>query len=286
MINFGPAGSSLSFYEEGMKSSVQMPGWLEKKGLNAYEYQCNKGVKIKEETAARLGAKAVEHGIALSIHAPYYINMSSVEEVKRENSKEYMLQSMRAAKWMGATKIVVHPGACTGLDRGVCTQWAVEVLKKTLAEAKEEGLDDIIICPELMGKENQLGNLDEVIEMSRIDDRISPCIDFGHLNARTLGWLKGREEYAEVLDRLKDGIGSDKLKYLHCHFSRIEFTAKGEKRHWTYADTQFGPDFEPLAEEFVKRGMEPTVICESDGTQAEDSVIFRSIYEEIRDRSL
>jgi len=277
MIKFGPAGSSLSFYEEGLKSSLQMPGWLEKKGLNAYEYQCNKGVKISEKTASDLGNKAKEHGISLSIHAPYYINMSSIDPEKRENSKNYILQTMRAAKWMGATRIAVHPGACTGLDRADCTQWAIEVLKKTLVEAEAEGLDGIMICPELMGKENQLGNLDEVIEMSRIDDRISPTIDFGHLNARTLGWLKSRAEYAEVLDRLVNGIGWDKVKYLHCHFSRIEYTAKGEKKHHTYADTEFGPDFEPLAEEIVKRGMEPTIICESNGTQTEDSIIFRDI---------
>lgn len=278
MIKFGPAGSSLSFYEEGMKSSLQMPGWLESKGLNAYEYQCNKGVKISEKTAMALEKKATEHGISLSIHAPYYINMSSVDPEKRENSKNYILQTMRAAKWMGATRVVVHPGACTGLDRADCTQWAIEVLKKTLSEAEDEGLDGIMICPELMGKENQLGDLDEVIAMSCIDDRISPTIDFGHLNARTLGWLKSRAEYVAVLDKLENGIGSDKLKYLHCHFSRIEYTAKGEKKHHTYADTEFGPDFEPLAEEIVKRGMEPTIICESNGTQTEDSIVFRDVY--------
>lgn len=281
MIKFGPAGSSLAFTEAGYKSSVQMPMWLDQLGLDAYEYQCNKGVKISEKLARQLGEEAVKHGIALSVHAPYYINMSSVEEEKRNNSVKYITDTMRAASWMGATKIVVHPGACTGLDRIWCVETAIEVMKKCLAQAKEEGYDHVIISPELMGKENQLGNLEEVIKLSNVDERYVPTIDFGHLNARTQGSLKTKEDFQKVFEQLINGLGEERARKIHSHFSRIEYTEKGEKRHWTFEDEQYGPEYTVFLEAAAAYKMEMTVICESAGTQALDALTMKKYYQQL-----
>lgn len=275
---FGPSGNTESFYEQGNKSSVQMPGWLKNMGLDAYEYQCNKGVNIGEATARKLGDEAAKHGISLSIHAPYYINLSSQEKDKRINSRRYILESLKAAKWMGATRVVIHPGSCSKIDREWATCTATEELKETLREADAAGLGDVTICPELLGKMNQLGSLEEIIAICRSDDRLIPTIDFGHLHARGMGALKEKADFDKVLDILENSLGSYRLKHIHAHFSRIEYSSGGEKKHWTLADTQYGPEFEPLAELIYERDMEPVIICESRGNMAEDALKLKNIY--------
>jgi len=279
MIRFGPAGNSENFYSQGHKTSVESPKWLHEMGLNAYEYQCGKGVHIPEETARQLGKEASLYDIALSIHAPYYINMSGDDPVKRENSRQYIYSTLKAASWMNAKRIVVHPGSCGKMDRRSALNLSIQMMKDVLLEAKNLGFSDILICPETMGKMKQIGTLDEVIELCKIDDRLIPTVDFGHVNARSLGGLVSVQDFEEIILNIQNQLGHDRAKHLHCHFSRIEFTAGGEKKHWTLADTQFGPNFEPLAEVLCKMNLEPIIICESAGTMAEDAVKLKLIYE-------
>lgn len=281
MIRFGPSGNSESFYEQGYKSSVQMPEWLRRIGLNAYEYQCNRGVNISECTARQLGEKAAENNIFLSIHSQYYINMASPDADKRENSKRYVIESLQAAKWMGAKRVVVHTGSCSKIDRKWALETAIGVLRDTISEADNLGLEDITICPEVLGKINQLGSLDEILEMCKIDERLIPTIDFGHIHARCMGCFNSPEDFEKVLNDIENTIGSYRLKHLHCHFSRVEFTAGGEKRHWTIEDRQFGPEFEHLAQILVKKDLEPVIICESRDHMAEDALKLKMIYEKI-----
>jgi len=275
---FGPAGNSNAFYEAGLKASVQMPGYLEKIGLDAYEYQCGKGVNISAQTARSLGLKAKEHGIRLSLHAPYYINLANPDEQKRENTIGYIIASLRAAQEMGADRIVVHSGALMKMTRREALDVALVTMRTAVEAADAEGFSDIHICPETMGKINQLGDLDEVIELCRVDDRLLPVIDFGHLNARTLGGIKTGEDYAYILDKIENGLGRDRLNVFHSHFSKIEYTKGGEKRHLTFADDLFGPEFEPLAELIAKKSLSPVFICESDGTQTDDALSMKKMY--------
>lgn len=275
---FGPSGNSDSFYEEGYKSSLEAPKWLFEKGLNAYEYSCSRGVNIKRETATKLGLAAKQFNIELSIHAPYYINLASQENNKIDNSINYIIESVEAAKWMGAKKVVFHPGSCGKIGRSLALDTAISSLKSTI-RALDDMKYDVLICPETMGKRNQLGNLDEVMELCKIDERLIPTIDFGHLNALSCGGLKDKEDYIKVLDTIKNCLGEYRLKNIHCHFSRIEYTDAGEKRHLTFADTEYGPEFEPLGELLVHYDMSPVIICESRGTMAEDALKIKSIYE-------
>ena len=57
-VKFGPAGNAESFSAR-YKSSLDAPAWLAGLGLDCYEYQCGKGVNVGEETARKLGEKAV-----------------------------------------------------------------------------------------------------------------------------------------------------------------------------------------------------------------------------------
>lgn len=282
MIRFGPSGNSDSFYEQGYKTSSQMPAWLASMGLNAYEYSCTKGVNIGEKTAMEIGKEAKINNIFLSIHAPYYINMASEELDKRENSKKYILDTLKVAKWMGAERIVVHTGSCSKVTRDWALETAIQILKETLEMADAAGYGDTNICPEVLGKHNQLGTLEEIMEMCKIDERIIPTIDFGHIHARGLGRLNSEEDFASVIDIIENSIGKARTKQIHCHFSRIEYSKGGEKRHWNFSDKKYGPDFEHLAPVLVKRKMEPVIICESRGMMAEDALEMKNIYESVK----
>ncbi|AEG61614.1 Xylose isomerase domain-containing protein TIM barrel [Desulforamulus ruminis DSM 2154] len=280
MVWFGSAGAPDSFYSQGYKSSLDMPAWLAARGLNAYEYQCSRGVRIREEMARELGERARQQGIRLSIHAPYYINLSTEDSEKRLKTKGYLLDSLRAAQWMGATTVVFHPGGGPGENRRQTFKRAKDCLKEILEEVAEAGLSHIFLAPETMGKVNQMGSLEEVLELCRLAPQVVPCIDFGHINAVTQGGLKEKRDFARVLDQVAEVLGHSALKHLHAHFSPIEFTRAGEKKHWTLKESHlYGPDFAPLAQLIFERKLEPIVICESQGTQAEDALVFKSLYE-------
>ena len=275
---FGPAGNSESFKTMGYKHSLQVPEYIVKKGLDAFEYQCGRGVNIGEEKARDLGKIADEKGVALSLHAPYYISMSSVEEEKRLNSIRYILDSARAVNFMGGTRIVVHTGSCSKISREEALSLAIDTMKLAIKTLDDEGLSGVRICPETMGKINQLGTLEEVIALCKLDERLLPCIDFGHLNARTLGGSNSKEAYEKILDTIENELGQARLKEFHSHFSKIEYSQGGEKKHLTFEDRVYGPDFEPLMELIYKKNLSPTFICESAGTQAEDAKQMKDYY--------
>lgn len=278
MISFGPGGNSISWGNR--KFPADLPQYLKELGLNGYEVECGRGVRISEAAKA-LPKLAEENGICVTLHAPYFISLSSVEEEKRQNSVNYILESARAAKEVGATKIVVHSGSCSKMSRAEAVYLAKQTLKNAQKALDDKGLSDIILCPETMGKINQLGTLEEVLELCGVDERFLPTVDFGHLNARTLGGIKSREDYAKMLDLIENELGHERLKRMHIHFSKIMYTAGGEKKHLTFADEQYGPQYEPLLEELHKRGLEPSIICESDGTQAEDAAEMKRYYESL-----
>ncbi len=278
-IWFGPAGTADSFAAMGYKKTTQMPEYLEKMGLNAFEYQCGRGVRVNPATAASLKRDFAEKNLRMSLHAPYYISLSSTEEEKRQGSIRYILESAAAARLLGADRVVVHTGSCAKLSRAEALELAKGTLKAALAALEEAGLSDITLCPETMGKLNQLGTLEEVLELVAMDERLLPCIDWGHLNARTLGGMSRPEDFAGAFRLMDQKLGRERLRVFHAHFSRIQYTEKGgEKKHLTFADQQYGPWFEPLAEEILRYGCTPVIICESAGTQSEDAAAMRDIY--------
>ncbi len=283
---FGPAGTSDSFTAMGYKTSLQVPEFIEKMGLDCFEYQCGRGVNIGEEKAKQLGMLAKEKNVKLSLHAPYYISMSSVEEEKRLNSVNYILASAKAVKAMGGNRIIVHTGSCGKISRGQALELALDTMKLALNALDNEGLGDIHICPETMGKVNQLGTLEEVMELCKLDERLIPCIDFGHLNARDLGILKTKEDYEKIFSAIRNALGTERLKNFHSHFSKIEYTTGGEKRHLTFEDMIYGPDFEPVMELTYKYGLNPVFICESAGTQAIDAKQMKDYYLSLGERGI
>ena len=277
-IRFGTAGTSDSFAAKGYKNSLDIPQYTAEMGLDAFEYQCGHGVRLGLDKAQRMAADAAARGIWFSVHAPYYISMSSLEEDKRLNSIRYLLQSAAVCRALGGRRIVFHSGSCGKQSREAALAKALDTLQRAVAALDEAGYGEMTLCPETMGKIGQLGTLDEVLALCGVDPRITPCIDFGHLNARTLGGIRSKADYAAILDRMEEALGDDRARNFHVHFSRIEYSAGGEKRHWTFADTQFGPEPQPLMELLAERQCTPVVICESAGTQAEDAQTLQELY--------
>lgn len=277
-VLFGPAGNCEAFYAAGYKHTVQVFPWLHEQGLTAYEYQCGRGVRLSAASAEAMRAEAEKYGVSISVHAPYFISLASAEEEKRENSIRYILDSARAVTMLGGDRIVVHPGGLGGRSREEATAIATETLLRAQAALDAEGLSHVHICPEVMGKINQLGTLEEVLTFCRAEERFIPCVDFGHLNSRTFGATNSREAFKAVVDAIGDALGEERRRSFHIHFSKIEYTGGGEKKHLTFEDTQFGPDPAPLMELLAEEGLCPTVICESAGTQTADAAEMSRLY--------
>ena len=281
-IRFGTAGTSDSFTAMGYKNSLDIPAYTEKMGLDAFEYQCGHGVRLGLDKARQMADDAAARGILFSVHAPYYISASSLDEEKRLNSVNYLLQSAALCRALGGRRVIFHSGSCGKQSREAALEKALDTMRRAVAALDEAGFEDMTLCPETMGKVGQLGTLDEVLTLCGVDSRITPCIDFGHLNARTLGGIQTKADYAAILDRMAEVLGDDRARQFHVHFSRIEYSAGGEKRHWTFADTQFGPEPQPLMELLAERQLTPVVICESAGTQAEDAQTMQQMYRAAR----
>lgn len=279
-IRFGPAGNSDSFYAQGHKHSVEMPEWLHDLGLSAYEYSFGRGVNLREAKAAEIGDEGRKYDIALSVHAPYYINFANENEEPRIKSRKYLYDSARVAEAMGAARIVFHTGACMGRDRADALRQTMGEVEAVLLELDEMGIQGITLCPETMGKVNQQGTLDEILEICSIDrSKLVPAIDFGHINALEQGSLKSREDFERIIDSIESRLGAETAKRIHIHFSHIEYGKSGEVKHLTFEDEVFGPDFACLAPVLSARNMHPIVICESRDVMAEDALAMKQLYE-------
>ncbi len=277
---FGPGGNSDAFRLAGFKSTVDAPAFVKDIGLDAYEYEAGNGLSASPAILSAIGREAEKHNVKMSFHTPYFISLSGVVEEKRLNSINYIRQSLEAARLLGAGTIVVHTGSAAKISRDEAMRLAGDTLVKTLASVDTYGIK---IGLETMGKINQLGTLDEVLELCRIDSAFVPVVDFGHLNARDLGGVfKTADDYLRVFDKIDRTLGADVAKNLHCHFSKIEWTGSGEKRHLTFADDIYGPSFEPLVETIYKHGLTPTIICESAGTQSDDALSMKKYYMELQ----
>ena len=278
MIKFGPSGNSESFYAMGYKNTEQAAKYVKDFGLDCFEYSFGRGVRIGESSARAIGAEFAASGAEISVHAPYFINLATLEEEKAENNHRYIFDSLAALSLFGGSRCVIHPGSPLKAERGQAMDLLMKRLEK-VAELKHElGYDDMYLCLETMGKAAQLGSLEEVIRMCGVDDSFIPCVDFGHLNAREGGIFFTDDDYARVIERLAEGVGEKKCSIMHVHFSKIEFSAGGEVRHLTFEDRQFGPDYRPFLEEVAQREMECVVICESAGTQTADALEMQRYY--------
>lgn len=281
MIKFGPSGNSISFYAMGYKHTAEAPDYLDKFNLDCFEYSFGRGITVSAAKAEEIGAAFKFKDKEISVHAPYFINFANPDDEAAQKSYGYVLNSAKYLKYFGGKRLVFHPAAQGKVTRGEAVLKTADRLKILRDLIYENGLEDIYYCPETMGKLAQIGTLEEIIDFCKIDKVFLPAIDFGHINAREQGSLKTVNDYKSRLEFMIGELGYDRVKHFHVHFSKIMYGGKGEIKHLTFEDAEYGPEFEPLAVALKELKLEPYVVSESDGTQAEDASRMKQIYNSI-----
>lgn len=278
MIKFGPSGNCEDFYEAGFSHTEQSAGFVKSLGLDCFEYSFGRGVRMTDQKAASIGEAFQKAGVEISVHAPYFINFANPDDEMVEKSYGYVLDSVRMAKLMGGKRVVFHPAAQGKATREEAVQKTVERLHVLRDLLYQNGYSEMMICPETMGKQAQIGTLEEVVQFCKIDPIYTPCVDFGHINAREQGSLKTVEDYAARLQYMIDELGFDRVKHFHVHFSKIMYSVKGEVKHLTFEDEVYGPDFAPLAAALKQFGLQPYIVSESAGKQSKEALEMKKIY--------
>ncbi|MBQ9485241.1 MAG: TIM barrel protein [Clostridia bacterium] len=278
MIKFGPSGNSQAFFDAGYIKSEDSAKWVKNLGLDCFEYSFGRGVNLSDGKAKELAVVFKNCGVEISVHAPYYVNLANPDGDMAEKSIGYITESAKKVKLLGGNRVVFHPasqGKATREQAVELTQARFYTLRDRIYE---QGLSDVIFCPETMGKIAQIGTVEEITEFCKTDKVFVPCVDFGHINAREQGSLKTQDDYEKILSYMIDGLGAEKMKNFHVHFSKIEYSARGEVRHLTFEDKIYGPEFPPLAAALKKFGLEPYIVSESAGTQDVDALFMKKVY--------
>ena len=279
MIKFGPSGNSESFFAAGYSHTEEAASYVKDMGLDCFEYSFGRGVRMGEEKARSIGKAFADEGVELSVHAPYFINFANPDDEMAAKSYGYVLDSAKMCRAMGGRRIVFHPAAQGKDTRETAVSRAEDRLKVLRDYIYLNGMQDMMFCPETMGKFAQIGTPEEIARFCLVDEVFTPCIDFGHVNARGQGSLRTEADYRALLEGFLERLGYERMKHFHAHFSKIMYGAKGEIKHLTFADERYGPEFEPLAAVLKELRLEPYVVSESDGTQAEDALAMKRIYE-------
>ncbi|MBF4468571.1 MAG: TIM barrel protein [Methanobrevibacter arboriphilus] len=272
-VIFGPAGRPIDYKGAAYKAC----SYIAKEGLRAYEYQAGRGLRIGQRSANTLKEESIKEDILVSIHAPYYINLSAVDEKKLHMSIETLMKTAQVADWMGAYRIVFHPGYYLKNNPSDALVIAKNALNRVISKLDDEGIYDYTFAPETTGKRSQLGNIDEIIELCSSFDCVKPTIDFAHIHARGRGYIQKKDDYNCILSKLEDNLEIDRL---HCHFTRIEYTKAGERRHHTFDEVEYGPELKWLLESFIENDWKATVICETPLLD-KDALKMKELYESL-----
>lgn len=268
---FGTGGVPLSAQDRSSEGGVNRIHELQ---LGALELEFVQGVRMGPEKARRVGQVAVERGIALSCHGPYWINLNSREKEKIAASKERILQTARIGKILGVRSVIFHPA----FYHEDATELVFERVVQELASVREilDAEDNVIILrPETTGKGSQFGNLQETIKLSQYIPGVLPCIDFAHLHARSNGRFNSYNDFCRVLEETAEALGDRWNKNAHFHISGIEYGLKGEKRHLVLKESDF--QYNELMKAFQTFAVEGLAICESPNLE-EDALILQSTY--------
>lgn len=229
-------------------------------GLEAFELGWVQSVRVTEATCAAIQSAGEAQGVALSVHAPYFINLNAAQE-EWTKSRRRLMDAAHYGYLAGATDIVFHPGSYFGNDPADVLKVAIPRLEGCVNELRKNG-DRVTLRPETMGKSAMLGSLEDVLAMSKAVDMVQPCLDFAHLHARPGdGTMNTYDEWSRLLEAYGKELGSKALKNLHIHLSGIEYGPKGEKNHLPLAEADL--DLKALFKALREFGCAGRILCES-----------------------
>lgn len=269
MMRFGPAG-----YPSAGKTPEGSLEYTRKLGLSALEVEFVRGARISAERAQAIGAKAKEEDIRLSCHAPYFISFNSDSMETRAKSIDWVMDTVRAAHNLGAYIIVIH-AAAYGKSPETALPSVVEGLSKCKDMLDDEGIKDVTLGVETMGKLGQFGTLDEIGKVMDQVDGVHPVLDVAHVHARGHGCLKTEKDMQDLIDQFFPLCGP----IAHFHVSCIKYGDKGEICHLPLETKE--PDLQLLADILEGTKQECNFICESPLIE-EDAVRFRDMFPQYR----
>jgi deoxyribonuclease-4 len=281
---FGPAGVPPLFRVLGARIP-DVPKLLREENLDAFEYQAvrwGQKPQMKQEDAESLGAEARKNDVLLSMHGSYYVNLCGKKEVA-EASKKRLVACATAANWMGAYVVVFHMGFYGRLEKSFAFRTCVNALKDIVATMNSLGIRNVKLGPETMGKVFQVGCLDEILTICEEVEQTQLVIDWSHMHARRQGRFRKVGDFRAVAEEVERRLGTEAARNMHCHFSKIEYTDKGERRHHVLDEARYGPDFEMLAEVIAEFKMRSVMICETPLLDV-DAVKMRDIYKKVVER--
>jgi len=262
---------------------LAVPALLREEGLDAFEYEAvrwGKIPQIKQAEAEKLGLEAKRNDVLLSVHGSYYINLAGEKDVL-EASKQRLIACANAAEWMGAYVAVFHPGFYGKIGKSGAFKKCVESLKDVVKTMESLGIRNVKLGAETMGRHVQLGSLEEILNICAEVDRTQLVIDWSHLHARGMGRFRTRLDFRSVVEEVENKLGIEAARNMHCHFTKIEFTEKGEKRHHVLDEKKYGPNFQLLAETISEFKLRPVVICETPMLDI-DAMKMKNIFLEVR----
>jgi deoxyribonuclease IV len=246
-------------------------------GLDALELAWVQGVRVGETTCMAIKQAGAETGMALSVHAPYYINLNGDDE-KWPRLRKYLIDAAHFGNLAGATDIVFHPGTYFSRPANEVIKTILPRLKDCVDELRAAG-NPVTLRPEISGKAAMLGSLTDVLEMSKAIPGVEPCIDFAHLHARLGdGAMNTYSEWILALELYRDSLGDEALKRIHIHLSGINYGPKGEKNHLIMEEADL--DFRNLMCALHATGVKGRIMCESPVLEV-DALKFKKLWKEV-----
>ena len=275
-FRFGTVGSP--------KSTPKKPGGsvggilqIANLGLNCLELGWVRSVRISEKTCQEIKSTAKEQDIALSVHAPYFINLNADED-EWPKSRQRLMDAAFYGNLAGATDIVFHPGSYFNQPPEKVLPVAITRLEKCVDELRSNQ-NPVTLRPETMGKSAMLGTVEDTLKMSQAIPGVEPCLDFAHLHARSGdGKMNSLDEWAKVLESYANALGEDALKRIHIHLSGIEYTEKGEKEHLALADADL--NLNAILKALKAFQCQGRILCESPILE-EDALIIQETWKKI-----
>ena len=246
-------------------------------GLDALELAWVQGVRVGETACAAIKQAAVETGVALSVHAPYYINLNGDNE-KWPRLRQYLIDAAHFGYLAGATDIIFHPGTYFGRPADEVLKVTIPRLQGCVDELRAAG-NPVTLRPEISGKAAMLGSLPDVLEMAKAILGVVPCIDFAHLHARLGdGAMNTYDEWMSALDFYRKSLDDEAMQHLHIHLSGINYGPKGEKNHLIMEEADL--DFRNLMRALHAAGVKGRMMCESPVLEV-DALKFRQLWMEV-----
>jgi len=247
-------------------------------GLGALELAWVQSVRVSEEKCAEIKATAQARGIALSVHAPYFINLNA-NDIEWPRSRKRLMDAAHYGHLAGATDVIFHPGSYFGRESKEVLEVALPRLRECAQTLRDAG-NPITLRPETMGKRAMLGSLEDTLVMAVEIEGVQPCIDFAHLHARPGdGSGNSYAEWVAMLKLVKKHLGAGALKKIHIHLSGIAYGPKGEKKHLPLAEADL--KYKELFKALHEAGGAGRILCESPKME-DDALVMQKTWMKIK----